>query len=242
VRHVRKFVQRHEEAWPIPRTRWTKLHVRADGHDLAQRPQEQPAQVSFEALGDGLTFLTRPFDEETEFTGPLAARLAISSDRSDADLFLILRVFSPNFDEVTFQGASDPHTPVAQGWLRATHRKLDPARSLPHRPYHSHDELQPLVPGQVYPLEVELWPTSIVVPKGYRIGLSIRGRDYEYPNASELPDPHGIGYRGCGPYVHPISEHRPRALFGGVTTLHFGAAYENSLLLPLIPPKRGDAR
>jgi uncharacterized protein len=242
VRHVRKFVQRHEEDWPIPRTRWTKLHLRAEGHNLAPRPQEQPAQVSFEALGDGVTFLTPPFDEETEFTGPLAAKLAVSSGQSDADVFLILRVFSPNFDEVTFQGASDPHTPVAQGWLRASHRKLDPARSLPHRPYHSHDEIQPLVPGQVYPVEVELWPTSIVVPRGYRIGLSIRGRDYEYPNASELPDPHGIGYKGCGPYVHPISDHRPSALFGGVTTLHFGAAHENSLLLPLIPPKRGATR
>jgi uncharacterized protein len=235
VRHVSKFVQRHEDAWPIPRTRFTKLHLRSDGHELSSQPQERDDRLSFQALGHGLTFLSKPLQEETEFTGPLAAKLAITSSTSDADLFLVLRVFSPNLDEVVFQGASDPRTPVAQGWLRASHRKLDAARSLPYRPYHTHDERQPLIAGQVYELEVELWPTSIVVPAGYRIALSVRGRDYEYPNASQLPDPHGSGYKGCGPYVHPISGHRPKALFDNTTTLVLGAGHENSLLLPLIP-------
>lgn len=237
VRHVGKFVQRHEHEWPIARTRWTKLHLRSEGYDLAPRPQEYLEPARFAALGHGVTFLTKPFAAATEFTGPLCARLALSSSTTDADLFLVLRLFSPNFDEVTFQGASDPHTPIAQGWLRASHRKLDPERSLPYRPYHAHDEQQPLVPGQVYPLEVELWPTSIVVPEGYRLALSIRGCDYEYPNAAELPDPHGIGYKGCGPYVHPISAHRPAALFDNTLTLHIGGGHENSVLLPLIPPR-----
>src|SRR3989449_5916488 len=39
-----------------------------------------------------------------------------------------------------FQGALDPHTPVGQGWLRASHRKLDAELSRPYRPWHAHDE------------------------------------------------------------------------------------------------------
>lgn len=48
-----------------------------------------------------------------------------------------------------------------------------------YRPYHTHDEKQPLRPGEVVELDVEIWPTSIVVPPGYRIGLTVRCKDYE---------------------------------------------------------------
>ena len=71
-----------------------------------------------------------------------------------------------------FQGAIDPHTPIGQGWLRASHRKLDKKLSTPYRPYHTHDKQQPLKKGEVVELDIEIWPTSIVVPAGYRIGLT----------------------------------------------------------------------
>ena len=89
--------------------------------------------------------MTEPLDREIEITGPSAAKLFVSSSTADADLFVVLRVFDPDGEEVVFQGAIDPHTPIGQGWLRASHRKLDPALSEPYRPYHSHDEKQPLV-------------------------------------------------------------------------------------------------
>ena len=66
--------------------------------------------------------------EEIEITGPVAAKLFVSSDTTDADLFLVLRVFDPHGKEVTFIGSNDPRTPVGLGWLRASHRKLDPKR------------------------------------------------------------------------------------------------------------------
>ena len=116
-----------------------------------------------------------------EITGPIAAKLFVSSQTRDADLFLVVRVFSPDFKEVLFQGSNDPHTPIGLGWLRVSHRKLDRNQSLPYRPYHAHDELQPMTPGEVYEVDVEVWPTCIVVPKGYRIALTVRGKDYEYP-------------------------------------------------------------
>jgi predicted acyl esterase len=236
VRHVDEFVERHEIDWPIPRTRWTKFHLDPAGHALAAAPPQAAGKVAFSALGDGATFLTPPLDKETEITGPIAARLNISSSTRDADLFLVLRVLSPNLKEVVFQGALDPHTPIAQGWLRASHRKLDSKLSRPYRPYHTHDEAQPLKPGEVYPLDIEIWPTSIVVPAGYRIALSVRGRDYVYPGGSggRLSNMKNE-FTGCGPFLHDDPRDRPTAIYGGTTTIHFGKGHDNYVLLPVIP-------
>src|SRR6185437_12667882 len=158
---------------------------------------------TFDAMGEGLTFMTAPAAEATEITGPIAAKLFISSSTSDADLFLVLRVFSPDMKEVVFQGAIDPHTPIAQGWLRASHRKLDKKLSLPYRPYHTHDKKLPLTKGKPVELDIEIWPTSIAVPAGHRIGLSVRGKDYEYGGASggKLSN-FKNELTGCGPFLH----------------------------------------
>jgi predicted acyl esterase len=136
-----------------------------------------------------------------------------------------------------FQGALDPHTPVGQGWLRASHRKLDSQLSLPYRPYHTHDEHQPLTPGQVYELEIEIWPTCIVVPKGYRIALTIRGKDYEYEGEAATLSNMKNPMKGCGPFMHDDAADRPPEIFGGKVTLHFGPGREAGVLLPVIPPK-----
>ncbi len=239
VRHPgEKFVERFEEAWPIPRTQWTKFHLDPNGHGLVPDGHSDAAgTTAFAALGDGLTFVTAPFGHATEITGPVAVRLHVSSDTADADLFLVLRLFAPDLKEVTFQGALDPHTPIGQGWLRASHRKTDPRRSLPYRPYHTHDERQPLVPGQVYPLDIEIWPVGIAVPQGYRIALSVRGRDYVYPGGSggRLSNMKNE-FTGCGPFLHDDPQDRPDELFGGTTTLHCGEGRENFVLLPIVPP------
>jgi len=238
VRHIDKFMERLEGEWPLKRTQWTKLYLDPAGSTLVSQSRPKANKVTFDALGDGITFLTAPLEQETEITGPSAAKLFVSSSTKDADIFLVLRVFSPDLKEIVFQGAIDPHTPVAQGWLRASHRKLDRKLSFPWRPYHSHDQHEPLQPGQVVELDIEIWPTSIVVPRGYRIALTIRGKDYEYGGGSggrlsnfknEL--------KGCGPFLHDDPVDRPASLFGGRTTLHFGAGRKSYLLLPVIPPK-----
>ena len=78
-------------------------------------------------MGDGLTLMSPPLAAETEITGPSAVKLFLSSSTQDADIFAVLRVFTPDLEEIVFQGAIDPHTPIGQGWLRASHRKLDGA-------------------------------------------------------------------------------------------------------------------
>jgi predicted acyl esterase len=239
VRHVdASFVERAEDEWPLARTRWTRYHLDAGSRGLSTEAAAAPGTVEYEALGAGVTFTTPALAEETEITGPMAARLFVSSTTGDADLFLVVRVFDPEGAEVTFQGALDPNTPIAQGWLRASHRKLDPQRSLPYRPYHAHDERQPLTPGQVYELDVEIWPSCIVVPPGYRVALTVRGSDYEYEGElSEFAKSFHYAHRGVGPFQHDDPEDRPASIFGGQVTLHCGGDRQAYLLLPVIPPR-----
>ncbi|HEY2134826.1 MAG TPA: CocE/NonD family hydrolase C-terminal non-catalytic domain-containing protein, partial [Xanthobacteraceae bacterium] len=219
------------------RTRWTKFHL-AGGAKLAAEPTKSAATVTFDAKGDGVTFLTEPMREATEITGPVAAKLHVSSSTQDADLFVVLRAFAPDMKEVVFQGALDPHTPIGQGWLRASHRKLDKKLTLPFRPYHTHDEKQPLEPGKIYELDIEIVPTCIVVPKGFRVGLSVRGRDYVYPGGSggKLSNMKNE-FTGNGPFLHDDPRDRPMAIYGGETTIHLGGGRENFVLLPIIPGK-----
>ena len=133
-------------------------------------------------------------------------------------------------------GAIDPHTPVAQGWLRASHRKLDPKLSTEYRPYHTHDQEQPLKPGEVVPLDVEIWPTSIVVPAGHRIALTVRGRDYEWQKSTGAKlSAFKNELLGCGPFLHNDPRDRPASVFGGKVTLHMGPQYQSYILLPIIP-------
>jgi hypothetical protein len=85
-------------------------------------------------------------------------------------------------------------------------------------------------------LDIEIWPTCIVVPAGYRIALTIRGKDYEYGGppvvASHVPYP----LRGVGPFIHSDAKDRPAAIFGGKNTLHITKERQPWLLLPIIPP------
>jgi hypothetical protein len=239
VRHVDKFVERAENEWPLKRTKWTKVFLDAATGALAHKPARSKGVVRFDALGDGVTFLTEPMAQATEITGPSAVKLFVSSSTKDADLFVVLRVFSGDLKEVVFQGAIDPHTPVGQGWLRASHRRLDKTLSKPYRPYHSHDKIEPLRKGEVVELDIEIWPTSIVVPPGHRIGLSIRGKDYVYagPSGGKLSN-FKNELTGCGPFLHDDPRDRPADVFIGVTSLHFGAGRRPYLLLPIIPPKK----
>jgi predicted acyl esterase len=234
VRTMKGLVERAESEWPLARTRWTRLYLDPATSGLSTDPVP-PGEVTYEALGDGVTFSTSPQVEDVEITGPIAAKLFISSSTADADLFLVVRVFSESDEEVVFQGALDPHTPIAQGWLRASHRQLDPELSTEFRPYHTHDGRQPLTPGEIYECDIEIWPTSIVVPAGYRIALTVRGKDYEYPGEGARLASFKNEMKGCGPFLHDDPRDRPGEMFGGAVTLHADERRPSYLLLPVIP-------
>jgi len=238
IRHPHeRFVLRGESEWPLARTQWTKYFLQPEG--LALTPQEPAAAttLSYETTGDGLTFRTPPMTASLEITGPVATKLFVSSPTGDADIFLALRLFDPGGQEITFIGSNDPRVPIGLGWLRASQRKLDPARSLPYRPWHTHDEEWPLKPGEPVELDIEIWPTSIVVPPGYRLALAVRGKDYEVDGGDiALPNaPYPM--KGVGPFLHIDPDDRPPEIFATRNTLHFATGREPYVLLPVIPER-----
>jgi hypothetical protein len=237
IRHPgERFVRRHENEWPLARTHWTKLYLDAANRALSEQPLSRAGEVEYEALGDGVTFWMPPLVADTEITGPMAAKLFVSSSTADTDLFLIVRVFDPTGKELTFMGSTDPNTPIANGWLRASHRRLDPKRSLPYRPWHPHDCVEPLTPGAVYECDVEIVASCIVVPAGWKVALTVRGKDYEYQGElSEFGKQFHYGTRGTGGMTHADPDDRPAERFGGRVTLHAGGARESYLLLPIVP-------
>jgi len=237
IRHPgEKFAPRMEKEWPLARTQWTKFYLDPAGMALSEKPVAKEGKVEYEALGKGVTFSMAPLEKKTEITGPLAAKLFLSSSTKDADLFLIVRVFDPSGKELTFMGSTDPNTPIANGWLRVSHRRPDLKRTKPHQPYHPHDRVEPLTPGEVYECDVEILPTCIVLPAGWRVALTVRGKDYEYEGElSEFAKKFHYGTRGTGGMTHNDPDSRPKDVFGGKVTLHSGGKRESYLLVPIIP-------
>ena len=235
IRRPDRFEARAENEFPLARTQWTKLFLDLAAGTLGPE-SSGTATTSFAAMGDGLTFLSRPLPAPTEITGPLAARLFVTSSTSDADIFLVFRVFTPDLREVVFQGAIDPHTPVAQGWLRASHRALDPLLGTEARPWHPHTERRMLAQGEIVALDIEILPTSIVAPVGSRLALSVRGRDYVHGTSGGRLSNFKNELTGCGPFLHDDPRDRLPDLFAGTTTLHQDSERRPYLLLPVIPP------
>jgi predicted acyl esterase len=236
IRHPgEKFILRAENEWPLARTQWTKYFLQSDGLALATAAPKAAATLRYETTGDGLTFRLPASDKPLEITGPVAAKLWVSSETTDADIFLALRLFDPAGKEVTFIGSNDPRTPIGLGWLRASQRKLDTKKSLPYRPWHPHDEDQPLTPGEPVELDVEIWPTSIVVPPGYTLALTVRGKDYEVDGKDAALPNAPYPMKGVGPFLHIDPDDRPAAIFACRNTLHFTPGKAPYLLLPIIP-------
>ena len=180
-----------------------------------------------------------PFEEETEITGPVAAE-AVSFLLDDRCRRFPRRCASSI--RRAGRSLSPPRSSrarrSAQGWLRASHRKLDPKLTTEYRPYHTHDEVQPLLPGKLYELAVEIWPTCIVVPAGYRIALTLQGKDFERPgdtggSLGTVEQP----MRGSGPFTHTNPMDRPAEIFDNMHTVFGGGAKGSYLLLPIIPSK-----
>ncbi len=164
--------------------------------------------------GMGIALETAKLAVDTEITGPLAAVLWVSSSTEDMDLFLTLRNIGPDGNDVLETGQQGAPVPVAKGWLRVSHRELDPELSRPYRPYHRHIRRLYLTPGEIVQVEVEIWPTSMVFKKGHRIRLDIQPRDGA----------------GSAHYMHYHADYN-----AGTNTIYAGGDKASYLLLPLIP-------
>ncbi len=224
---------RAEREWPLARTEWKRHYLDLNDYSINTTMAEREKSFTYDSMGDGITFFSAPLSKELEITGPVSAKLWISSSTSDADLFLTLRAFDTRGDEILFEGANDPKTPLSQGWLRASHRKLDLMKSRPWAPFHSHQSKEVLLPGEIYELDIEIWSTCLVLPAGYRFALTVKGCDFDH--GLEPVEIGGRVMKGSGPFRHDHPVDRPMQVFDNKVTLYTGAKYPSSILLPVIP-------
>jgi putative CocE/NonD family hydrolase len=112
--------------------------------------------------GTAVAYTSKPFTADTVLLGNASLDLWLASTAPDTDLQVTLTEVRPDGQEMYVQ----------KGWLRASHRKEDAARSTVLRPYQTHAraDFAPLVPGAPTPMRVEIFPFGHVV----RAGSSIR--------------------------------------------------------------------
>ncbi len=235
VRSSEGVSQRTARSWPIEDTQWTRLHLCANDGSLAHTTPQRAASKAYAAEGPAVSFSTAPFKAQMVVIGPVSLRLWAASSLSDMDVFVRLRKIDAQGNDLVGVGPAGGHMALALGWLRASHRKLDAARSLPHQPVHAHDAAQPLVPGQPVALHIEIWPTSIVFEPGSRLVLEIAGRDYEKggPLGHGAADPHAKPT----PFIHFLHNDladRPAERFGGTHTIFTSGEHDSYLLVPVV--------
>jgi predicted acyl esterase len=188
------YTRRQECEWPISRTEYTRFHLTPESKLTKEEPRlSSPTRVTYRALGtlkdpQLVQFSTPPFESETEITGHPSAHLNVSvtadpagSIPQDIDLFVTLRIISSEDKEIFYTGTAGDPVPLTKGWLRVSFRKTNPDHPkarlyAPYREYLSTD-VRPVIPGEVYGVDVEIWPTNVVVEKGSRIVFEVSSGD-----------------------------------------------------------------
>jgi uncharacterized protein len=165
--------------FPLPETDWTRYYLREDHRLSVESPASEsaPSGDSFRvavAQGDqvdGVHYLL-DFGENAAICGPICASLWIRCTTVDTDLFVMVADVAPDGTIQLLQ----------RGLLRASHRTLDPEKSMwisrddqsiLVRPRHTHRGLQPVVPGEPFRTDVEVFPVGHVFRAGHRLGLWI---------------------------------------------------------------------
>jgi putative CocE/NonD family hydrolase len=152
------------------------------GPSSALLPVKPPSALL--AWKTGVCFISEPALADMIFAGYGKARLWVSSTCHDMDIFVGLRVLDEQDREVNYAGPvtigmSTKNYPLAKGWLKVSHRKVDEARSTEYTVKHTHRaaDYAPLTAGEIVPVEIELIPTTALIRKGWRIRLDVQPFD-----------------------------------------------------------------
>jgi len=232
-----------ENEWPVARTSykhyyldaspssWTGDGKRHDFMKLSPTIPEEERKKSYSAevnigidppWSHGVSFVTEPLPEDIVIAGYLKLVMWVSSSSSDMDIVASLRVVDEDNAEVPYAmtySYSGCYHPLSIGWLKVSHRKLDPEKSTVYRPYHTHLEAdyQPLQSNEIVPVEVEIWPTTALIKHGKRLRLDVQPTD---------------GYDHPAQHVYDETYHK-----GAVNNIYTGPDHPSYLQLPLIPPE-----
>ena len=153
--------------------------------------------------GDVLVFETEPLDEDLEVIGPVSARLWVSSSAPDTDFTAkLVDVYPPSED---FPEGFDLN--ITDGILRARYRDSRETETL-------------MDPGEIYELEITLFPTANRFQTGHRIRLEI--------SSSNFPrfDPNPNTGEPLGRHTHTVPAEN---------VIHHSAERPSALVLPLQP-------
>lgn len=189
----KSFQRRFEHEWPLSRTEYTKFYLTPDKQLTLEAPSLHYDRISYLALGNinspqFVQFTSYQLPAETEITGYIVAHLNVSvtplpegTVPTDIDLFLTLRHFSADGTEIYYTGITGEPVPLCKGWQRVSLRKVNKEHPLhrewlPYRDYFSSDVL-PVVVGEIYPIDVEIWATNVIAEKGDRFALEVASGD-----------------------------------------------------------------
>jgi uncharacterized protein len=219
--HVRHW--RAEDEWPLARTEYRPLYLDAAGGSLAEKIPSTPAQAAYDPLDTtGEAVFDYRFADDTELTGYMKLKLWVEAEGADdMDLFVALQKLDAQGAPVGFHFyAFYDSGPVALGWLRASHRALDEERSTPWQPVHHHTREDVLRPGEIVPVEIELWPSSTLFRAGESLRVVVKGMDIYRDALPNLPFARHEDLRNRGRHV-----------------IHTGGPHDSYLLVPVIPAK-----
>ncbi len=215
---IRLFIQginqwRDEDEWPLARTQWTKYYLRSDGKldPIPPIPGERPDSfinkpwLNMAEPVPSVKFTTPPLTDDTEVTGPIVLYFHASLSTGDANWMADLKDVAPDGTERM----------VSKGWLKASHRELDEAKSKPHQPYHPHHRSIPVEPWKVYEYAMAIMETSNVFRAGHRIQLVIKGQDSRWEEGDH--------------YFHLNNMKETKH------NIYHSEEYPSHLLLPIIP-------
>jgi uncharacterized protein len=165
--------------WPLPETRWTPFYLHEEGLLNEHEHWSHEGSDSFEEspwMRGRAQYATPPLVENTEIAGPIALKLYAATTDRDVHWIVSLLEIDPEGNERL----------LTKGWLKGSHRELDPERCEPWEPIHRHDKAVPLAPGEIYEFDIKLVATANLFKVGSRIALRIRCVDDEPRNPLEL--------------------------------------------------------
>ncbi len=166
-----------------------------------------------------LTFTSAPLKADLDVVGPIVLELYLSTDQIDTDVIVKVSDQQPQDADSRKAGRQPASRVVAKGWLRGAHREKDAARSKPYRPFYTHANPQPMVPGEIYKLEIEVMPCAYRFEAGHRIRLEIANGD--------------------SPLTDAIFSHHYAHYKVGRDTIHHSRKYPSRLILPVVPAGGG---
>lgn len=175
---------RDEQEWPLARTRWTDFYLGGapgDGTLTDTPPLDGEQTLDYDPSGEDRlwgrprwVYRGEPLERALEVTGPIQLTLTMASTAEDTDWIAILK------DEAPDGSVKE----LTRGWLRGSHRAVDPTRGRQSQPWHPHDRVEPLTPNRPEELQIEVIPTCNVFAPGHRVRLELANCDSIVENNS----------------------------------------------------------